>query len=93
MAGSQPPYGDYYTTDYQAVTSRDLENLRRMGANLIRVYGWTPGADHQDFLDRCFNNGDRPVYVLINRWINPLTDWADPAALTALEAEWTAVAG
>jgi hypothetical protein len=71
---------------------RDLENLRRMGAHFIRVYRWSPGSNHEDFLDLCYNGGDRPAYVLVNRWIYPDTDWNDAGALTALEAEWTTIA-
>lgn len=89
---ASPPHGDYYTPDYAAVTDRDLHNLRRMGANLVRLYGWTLGADHTDFLDRCYNDGDRPIHVLVNRWINPNTDWSSPTALAALQAEWTSIA-
>ena len=77
-----PPYGDYFTANYKAVYERDILLMRDMGCNLIRVYGWTPGADHSDFLNLCYNGGDRPILVLINRWINPATNWSSSAAVS-----------
>ncbi len=52
-----PPFGDYYTSAYSPLWARDFENLRLMGANVIRIYGWTVGADHSAFLDAAYNNG------------------------------------
>lgn len=86
-----PPYGDYFTANYKALYERDILLMREMGCNLIRVYGWTPGADHSDFLNLCYNSGDRPILVLINRWINPATNWSDSAAVTQIENDYLAM--
>ncbi len=86
-----PPYGDYYTAAYGALAARDLPLLRQLGADVIRVYGWDPAADHTAFLDACFNGGVDPVYVLVNRWIDPATDWSDSAAVDAIRQEYLAM--
>lgn len=87
-----PPFGDYFTSSYATLWARDFENLRLMGANVIRVYGWTIGANHQSFLDAAYNGGDASLYVLVNRYINPATDWGDTNAVNALIADWSAMA-
>lgn len=87
-----PPFGDYYTSGYADLWARDFVNIRKMGANLIRLYSWTPGPDHSAFLEAAWNNGEEPLYVLINRYINPATDWTDPAAVDAIAADWIAIA-
>jgi len=87
-----PPYGDYYTAGYSNWWTRDLANLRLMGANVIRVYGWTVGADHTAFLDAARNDGAQSLYLLVNKWINPATDWSDANAVNTLVAEWEAIA-
>jgi hypothetical protein len=93
-SGSQPPFGDYYTfsTRNQALWDRDFPNFRKMGANVVRLYGWTPNADHSDFLAQAYNNGKDPVYILINRYIDPNTDWEDENAIDALLFDWEAIA-
>ena len=58
---SGPPYGDYFTAGYADLWTRDFENLRQMGANVIRIYGWTVGANHSSFLNAAYNGGDRPL--------------------------------
>ena len=90
--GTKPPYGDYYTDEYLSLTSQDAENLRTMGANVQRSYGWTPGGDHKRYLDRAYNNGDKPVYMFVNRWINPETDWEDPKAVEQHVQDWLQIA-
>jgi hypothetical protein len=62
--------------------------MRQMGVNCVRVYGWDPGADHSGFLNAAYNNGSRPIYVLINRWVDPNTDWSNTSAIQNLAAEW-----
>jgi hypothetical protein len=74
---ASPPYGDYYTFEYQPIYLRDLKNLRSMHANVVRLYGWEPMADHGNFLDYAWNGGTNSIYVLLNRWINPTSNWAN----------------
>ena len=74
--------------DWEKVWKRDIEKIRSLGFNTIRVYnmipyhinpdGSIPDPDqipnqdkglflyqHQKFLDACWNDGDRPIYVLV----------------------------
>jgi hypothetical protein len=83
-----PPYGDYYTANYSALWARDLPLLRAMGANVIRIYGWDASADHSAFLDACHNGGDQPIFVLVNRWIDPATNWSNTTAVNAIRTEF-----
>lgn len=92
QTGSQVPHGDYFTAEYGALYHRDLALMREMGVNCLRIYGWNPAANHQDFLDAAYNNGRRPIYVLINRWVNPDTAWTNTAATDGIAAEWAGIA-
>lgn len=89
--GTEPPYGDYYTDNYLPLTERDAENLRKLGANVQRSYGWTPGENHQRYLNRAYNNGEQPVYMFINRWIDPHTDWGNEAAVEEITRTWMTI--
>jgi hypothetical protein len=86
------PWGDYYTFSYRAIYERDLPNLRRMGANLIRVYSWDHTVSHADFLDKAYNNGRDPIYVLLNRWIDPNSDWSNPSVVDTIKNDYRAMA-
>ena len=86
------PYGDYYTAAYSNLWARDFENLRQMRANVVRVYGWTIGADHSAFLDAAYNNGDQSLYLLANKWIDPATDWSDTNAVNSIISDWEDIA-
>lgn len=83
-----PPHGDYFTANHGRIHARDLPLLRTMGANAIRVYGWDTNADHSAFLNGCHNDGVDPIFVLVNRWIDPATDWRDAGAVTAIAREF-----
>lgn len=91
-AGDTSPYGDFYTATYSALYSRDLPRMRQMGANCLRVYGWAPAANHTGFLNAAYNGGQRPIYVLVNRWVNPDTDWTNTTAVNAIAGEWVTLA-
>lgn len=82
------PYGDYYTGNYAALWARDLPNIRALQANVIRIYGWDPAADHTAFLDACYHGGVDPVFVLVNRWIDPSTNWSSTAAVDAIRQQF-----
>jgi len=66
-----PPYGDYFTSNYSAIYDRDLPLLRDMGANTIRLWDYNHGADHTDFLNKAYNNGVRPIYVVLTFVFDP----------------------
>ncbi len=65
------PNGDYFTTAYSPIYQRDLPLLRAMGANTIRLWGWNNSADHTDFLNKAYNNGVAPIYVVVTFWMGP----------------------
>ena len=64
------PYGDYFTSDYSSIYTRDMPLLRQMGANTIRLWGWNNAADHTDFLNKAYNNGTNPIYVVVTFWMD-----------------------
>jgi hypothetical protein len=66
-----PPYGDYFASEYAPIYSRDMPHLRKMGANTIRLWGWNNAADHTDFLDKAYNGGNSPIYVIVTFWMGP----------------------
>jgi hypothetical protein len=90
--GTESPFGDYFTTLFLSATGPDNENMRRMGANVQRGYGWAVGGNHTAYLDRAYNEGVNPVYVFINRYIDPETNWANEGAVNAIKNEWLAIA-
>ena len=92
QTGTESPFGDYFTTLFLSATGPDNEAMRRMGANVQRGYGWAVGGNHQAYLDRAYNDGVNPVYVFINRYIDPNTNWANESAVNAVKNEWVAIA-
>jgi hypothetical protein len=64
------PFGDYFTDDYSAIHDRDLPVLRELGANALRLYYWDKSADHHQFLDKAYNGGINPIYVIAGYWID-----------------------
>lgn len=87
-SGSQAPHADYFTSEYSALWARDLDRIRDLGANVLRVYGWAPTADHSAFLNACYNGGNRPLYVLANYWIDPSTNWTSTKAVNAVSSSY-----
>jgi uncharacterized repeat protein (TIGR02543 family) len=81
-----PPYGDYFTSGYSSIYDRDLPLLRQMGANTIRLWCWNNIADHLDFLDKAYNIGVNPIYVIAGFWINPGLD-IDPVSPSNVRAQ------
>ncbi|HLP09440.1 MAG TPA: hypothetical protein VK178_14855 [Opitutaceae bacterium] len=90
-ATTTPAWGDYCTGTFADLHARDLPLLRALGANTVRVYGWDPDVAHAEFLDACTNNGDRPLTVLVNLWIDPATDWSDSTAVASLATRFAAL--
>lgn len=72
--GENPGAGafiDPLADDRTDLWSEDLIRLRMMGANAIRVFNTAPDVPHRAFLDRAWNDGDRPIHVLLSIWIEP----------------------
>jgi len=92
QSATLPPFGDYFTADHKALYNRDLPLMRAMGANTVRVYNWDANANHDDFLNSAWNNGVQPLQVLINAYIEPTTDWANPNVVNQLKSRWRTLA-
>jgi hypothetical protein len=86
-----PPHGDYFTADYRGLYAADLEILRRMNANTVRVLLWDGGQDHDDFLATAYNGGTDPIYVIAGYWVNPGLDLSDSAVRAQIVAEFTSM--
>jgi beta-galactosidase/beta-glucuronidase len=89
---TDPPY-DYLTSKYRPIYERDLPLLRQMGVNTIRLPGWTNDANHTDFLDKAYNNGDKPIYVIVTFRIDPTLypDISTPVARAKIRADFRAM--
>lgn len=91
MGPDWAPHGDYFTADYSDIYTRDLLNLRRMGANTVRLWGWGPTADHTAFLDAAYNNNHNPIYVVATYWINSGQDLTNAAVRQTIKDEFVAM--
>lgn len=60
---------DYFTSP--DIYNRDLPLLREMGANAIRVGIRNNDINYTHFLNKAYNNGEDPIYVIASFWINP----------------------
>ena len=49
--GYAAPWGDYFTSEYEGIFTRDIELFGRMGANTIRLYTFKTSLRHTRFLD------------------------------------------
>jgi hypothetical protein len=88
------PYGDYFTSNYSPIYERDLPILRQMGVNTIRILGWNNnGADHTDFLNKAYNNGVNPIYVIVTFSMDPVLypDISSPGARAKIKADFRAM--
>ncbi len=77
---------DFIYTDPDII-ARDLALLRAMNVNTIRLWSQAPDAT---LLDACHNGGVDPIYVIMGFWVplSPGVDYADPATIAALEADF-----
>jgi hypothetical protein len=83
-----PPYGDYFTSGYANIYTRDLPLLRSMGANTVRLWTWDDTADHHDFLDNAYNSGTNPIYVIAGFQINQGLDISLPTVRDRIKADF-----
>jgi len=85
-----PPYGDYFTSNYTPIYERDLPLLRQMGATTIRPWVWNNGNGHTDFLDKAYNDGIKPIYVIITFWMDPVLypDISSPDGREKIKADF-----
>ena len=74
--GSHPndyPNGDYFMKEYSNIYEPDIKKMRDMGVNAIKIYSWYPDKDHNDFLNKCYNGGNKPIYVAVGYFMPPGT--------------------
>lgn len=57
------------------IWKRDLPLLRKMGCNTIRLWAGTPP---REFLDACWNDGRKPIRVVMGFWIPYDVDLSEP---------------
>jgi len=65
------PYGDYFTADYSFIWLRDLPLIKKMGVNVVRIYGWQPDNDHNAFLDAVDAHG---LYLMSTYYMGDATE-------------------
>jgi hypothetical protein len=72
--GDGLPYGDYFVPKYANVWKPDIDKIRQAGINVIKLYAGDPdlnagapgsAGNWKDFLDYCYNDGVKPVYVVM----------------------------
>ena len=70
----QSPFGDYFVPNFANVWKPDLDKMRAAGINVIKLYAGNPvlnagapgsSGNWKDFLDYAYNNGDKPIYVVM----------------------------
>jgi hypothetical protein len=68
------PNGDYFIPYYANVWKPDLDKMREAGINVVKLYAGNPdlnagapgtAGNWKDFLDYCWNCGNRPIYVVM----------------------------
>ena len=64
------PNGDYFTSNYSYIYKPDIDRMKSMGINSIKIYSWYPDKDHTDFLNYCYQNG---IYVIVGYYMPPGT--------------------
>jgi len=67
--------------------NRDFKLLREMHANSIRTWGEVKNIS---FLDAAWNNGNKPIYVIMGFWINCNENWGDEAIRQAYKDKFRA---
>ena len=71
-----PADADYLRVNRAEVWSNDLASMRAMSVNTIKIYSLNLNqlADfpHKRFLDAAWNAGDKPIFVLLSLWIEPM---------------------
>jgi len=68
--GEDVRYG-YNLSNHPELWHRDFPLLREMNANTIRTWA---KVTNSDFLDDAYNNGSKPIYVLMGYWMNVYVD-------------------
>ncbi len=70
---NDPPNGDYFTSNYASIYKPDIDRMRQMGVNAIKIYSWYPDKDHSDFLNYAYNGNNNPIFVAVGYFMPPGT--------------------
>ncbi len=65
-----------------------VQHVTYWGLEFEKAHAPAPPANHPAFLDACYNGGVNPIFVVVNRYINPGTDWSSPAAVDAIRQDY-----
>lgn len=78
-----------------AIWSADLNHLRKLGANAIKVYNVATTATGAPvkigkFLKAAYNGGKKPIYTILSIWIpaGVIDNGAHPNAVTAIASQY-----
>jgi len=87
------PYGDYFTIHHGSIYERDLPLLRQMGANTIRILGWENHSNHTDFMNKAYNDGTHPIYIILTFRMDSVLypDISSPEAREKIKADFRAM--
>ena len=75
----EPLWGPSYTScsgrTFQG--RNDLQTLKEMGVNLVRLYDWEPRNFHKRFLDKCVDLGIKVLAPVSRYFLNPSQGFPD----------------
>jgi len=76
-APSDGSAGEFDSLMRPKICKQDFDLMRALNANLIKVYAFNvnspdSAALHQECLDYAWNNGTKPIFVLLSIWITTL---------------------
>ena len=84
--GSSPDSG-YDVTVHPELRARDFPLLRNMNANTIRTWG---KVGQESFLDDAWNNGAKPIRVIMGFWMGTARDYTNPTVRQSILNEFGA---
>lgn len=87
--GLHPNESDMYCQP--EIYNRDIALIRDMGANTIRTWrkvDCLSGSANTNFLNALYNNGDRPIRVIMGFWVDWGADITNPAVREAIKGEF-----
>lgn len=95
---SYAPYGDYFTAPFSNVWGYDIDRMREMGANTIKLYAGNPGlnagapgsaGNWKPFLDKLWNGGNKPIRVMMTSYVQGGDIAAGGAVFQQYKNDWT----
>lgn len=95
---SYAPYGDYFTAPFSNVWNYDVDRIREMGVNTIKLYAGNPGlnagapgsaGNWKPFLDKLWNGGTKPIRVMMTSYVQGGDIAAGGATFQQYKTDWT----